>query len=460
MEIKMELTRRILASCLVCAGLVAVAGCSSCQSGGKGNAKGENANDSMEVVSDTADASSSYVPVRIPSFVRNLYPGSDWYADTICVANGTAYYLGYEDYGRAEVIFTQKKLLLSAPMIYLDLAEVAKRSRKAEGKSNNAAGKGGKMKENTRFRVYNAAKSVVVDFTDTKSLRKLEVFSQVLPSFARYQCDTVANFGKNVRYNFVADFPEASLRSGGAIMAWLIGLVERSLTVVGEDGAHKRVKIGQSKKGRAHWPQAEAQKDNKRVANMAAKAYFARIKKEYAGLSAEDWPSALYSGINLQAVVFNERFVTYQVRTNEYNGGAHGYYTERLASYDYVHHREIDCNYLFRPQCMKDVLSVLIDEGKKTPKYQEWQPNIEDFVIGKGNSGSSVQASSASGTSSSGSVGKISLPTPGLSDEGVVFSFQPYDISCFAAGTFHFVIPYSRIKPYLTPMALWCLGLK
>lgn len=455
--------------------------CSSCQKGGKSNVNGENSNDSMEVVSDSAVATSSYVPVRIPSFVRNLFPSSDWYADTICVANGTAYYQGYDDYGRCQVIFTQNKLLLAAPILYISPAEGAERANKVAGNGSKARSKGAKERENTRFRVYNVAKSVVVDFSDAKSLCQLANFSQVLPSFERYRCDTTAKFGKNILYSFVADFPEARVRGGGAIRAWLIRVVERSLAGVGDNGEKKRLKIGQTKSENAQWTPSEILRDNKRVANKAAKAYFAKIKKDNEGLNAEDYPSSLFSGISLQTVIYNERFVTYLVYTNEYNGGAHGYYTEQLASYDYVHHREIDCNYLFRPQYLKDVLALLIDEAKKTPEYQTWQPNIEEFVVIKDKKANSSASASTSETSSSRSsssastsetssprssssssrfAGKISLPTPGLSDKGVVFSFQPYDISCFAAGTFHFTIPYSRIKPYLTPMAKWCLGLK
>jgi hypothetical protein len=53
--------------------------------------------------------------------------------------------------------------------------------------------------------------------------------------------------------------------------------------------------------------------------------------------------------------------------------------------------------------------------------------------------------------------GEIDLPQPGLSENGMVFSYQPYEISCFAAGTFHFTIPYERLVPYLTARAKWCL---
>ena len=137
--------------------------------------------------------------------------------------------------------------------------------------------------------------------------------------------------------------------------------------------------------------------------------------------------------------------MTYQEYTHDYNAGAHGFYTERLVSYDHVHQQEIDCNYLFKPECMDDVLSILVDEAKKTPQYKEWEPNIEDYVTNKDEEGNEI--------------GGFTLPAPGLSEDGVVFSFQPYAISCFAAGAFHFTIPYSRIRHCLTKRGKWCAGL-
>ena len=45
----------------------------------------------------------------------------------------------------------------------------------------------------------------------------------------------------------------------------------------------------------------------------------------------------------------------------------------------------------------------------------------------------------------------------GLGQDGVVFSFQPYSLSNFAAGAFHFTVPYKQLEPYFTDQAKWCL---
>ena len=123
----------------------------------------------------------------------------------------------------------------------------------------------------------------------------------------------------------------------------------------------------------------------------------------------------------------------------------HGYFTERLISFDHVHKQEIDYNYLFKPESEKELLDILLEEAKKTYKYWEWEPQITKSIVITNENGRPT--------------GDYSFPRPGLSDEGIVFSFQPYEISCFAAGTFHFTIPYKNVQHLWTPRGKWCVGL-
>ena len=132
--------------------------------------------------------------------------------------------------------------------------------------------------------------------------------------------------------------------------------------------------------------------------------------------------------------------------THEYDGGVHGYYTERLVSFDHIHKQEIDNKYLFIDNSIDSIVGLLMDEAKKTPHYWEWKPDIKRHVF--------VTDEHDNPT------GEIRLPQPGLAEDGLVFSFQPYEISCFAAGTFHFTIPYNRLRPYLSDKAKWCLNMK
>ena len=56
----------------------------------------------------------------------------------------------------------------------------------------------------------------------------------------------------------------------------------------------------------------------------------------------------------------------------------------------------------------------------------------------------------------SGSIDELPLPDsePYLTEKGIKFIYQPYEISYYAAGKPEFTIPYAAIRPYLTPQAV------
>lgn len=172
----------------------------------------------------------------------------------------------------------------------------------------------------------------------------------------------------------------------------------------------------------------------------------AMIKRDSCGLGDDAGEQLRFYELYLPVAMYTDRFVTYTKFSMKYEGGLHGNYSERFISYDYVHKQEINYGYLFLPGSEAHVVKILLEEAVKSPSYKEWHPDVKSEVIVKDRKGRPT--------------GKYKLPQPGLSKEGVVFSFQPYAISCFAAGVFHFAIPYERLTPYLTDKAKWCLKMK
>ena len=289
-----------------------------------------------------------------------------------------------------------------------------------------------------------------VTMEDTSSIVALSDYSspivtsltEVLPSFYRYAKKRHADYLESVHYTFCVDFPKKAIKNDNIIRQWLVEKIIGSFSNRVDIPVYNAIYIGYSKKEYDDLRYKGDVYDDKQIEQGVSSLYFAIKKGEY-GTNEEDYPSVLYSELNLQARLYNQRYVTYQMLTDEYNGGAHGYYTEKLISYDHVHHQEINIDYLFKPNCMDKILGILLDEARKTPNYIEWNPNIADAAIVKGEDEKPT--------------GEIDLPQPGLSENGMVFSYQPYEISCFAAGTFHFTIPYERLVPYLTERAKWCL---
>ena len=356
----------------------------------------------------------------IPQFVRRLNPNGDWSADTICVVNGKAFYLAYDNCMNA--VYSEDGILAADPTL----------SVLPYDKGKNI------------FHVSVVGKDLLVDFANRESRKQISTLSVSLPEFKMFHQHVTADFCERVSYDIAVDFPKRTVANCDAITKWLIGKIEDAENMHGELPPLNALYIGYAKRSNTGWRYNGDIHNTKRILKFASDVYFATIKADY-GLDENDYPFSLFSILCLKAYVKNNRFVTFQQYTHDYYGGAHGYYTERLISFDPIHKMEIDYKYMFKDNCMEDIIVLLKEEACKSPNYQEWKPNIDEFVCVKDEDDKPT--------------GLYRLPNPGLSNEGVVFSFQPYEISCFAAGTFHFTIPYERLRPYLTDKARWCLNM-
>lgn len=362
----------------------------------------------------------SWESPAIPQFVRRLNPNGDWSADTICVVNGKAFFLAYDNCMNA--VYSEDGVLAADPTLSVLPYD----------------------KERNIFHVSIVGKDLLVDFADGESRKQMSTLSVSLPEFKMFHHHITADFCERVSYDIAVDFPKRTVADCDAITKWLIGKIEDSENMHGELPPLNAFYIGYAKRSNTGWRYDGDIHNTKRILKFASDVYFATIKGDY-GLDENDYPFSLFSILYLKAYVKNNRFVTFQQYTHDYYGGAHGYYTERLISFDPIHKKEIDYKYLFKDNCIEDIIVLLKEEACKSPNYQEWKPNIDEYVCVKDEDDMPT--------------GLYRLPNPGLSHEGVVFSFQPYEISCFAAGSFHFTIPYERLRPYLTDKARWCLNM-
>lgn len=382
-----------------------------------------------EVADDVEDDDSvtnnecHWEPPVIPSFVKKLLPNADWNADTICVVGSKAYYFAYAGNCQKNVIYSKDRILVTDPTLSILPFD----------------------EEKMLFHVSITGKDVLVDFSDNESLQRLSTLSPSLSVFTSYSYDAAADFCERVHYSIMVDFPQPATIHSEAITKWLVEKIEDSGNMDGELPPLNAVYINYAKRTNAGWQYNGDIQNQQRICKFAADVYFAIVKGDYS-MNEMDIPSSLFSTLCLRAYVKNSRFVTYQQFKHDYRGGAHGDYTERLISFDHVHRQEIDYKYLFKDGCMEDILALLKEEAKKSPNYQRWKPNIDEYACVKDENDKPT--------------GLHRLPQPGLSEEGAVFSFQPYAISCFAAGTFHFTIPYNRLRPYMTDKAKWCLNMK
>lgn len=165
------------------------------------------------------------------------------------------------------------------------------------------------------------------------------------------------------------------------------------------------------------------------------------------------YESSMGSGLAVDAHIATSKFATFSVY--EYNrvGIGHGMYTETFHTFDMKNGTELSNDDIFKPRTLDKVKTLLFEVMAKDPKYSEWNQDIT--------SASDVQARIEGwrepnplldGTEweEPKKTSDFILPEGALTDSGIVFSFQPYEIGCWAEGAYHFIVPYEKLRPYLT----------
>lgn len=291
--------------------------------------------------------------------------------------------------------------------------------------------------------------TVVAD-TTTKPFKKGEMHIPItvkqlpgstnpLPMFTRVQKEIHARFNSAVIQGFCVDFPDSSMSHRDAIMAWLIDVIDTStdpnIIVEGYIPATRKSQYT----GDTNDPDA--------ITQYITNRYFKSQHDEY-GEDSTCYPYMLYCSVDMQAVIANDRLITYRKYVDRYYGGVHGIYSETLISFDPVLQTEINWTHLFKPQYKKKVWNLIIEAAMHDKHYAQCERTDSKKVVE-----AKFLKKSRDGEPTSQYI-DVSL---GLGNSGVVFSFQPYALSCFAAGAFHFTIPYEKLMPYFTDDGLWCV---
>lgn len=373
---------------------------------------------------DSEIAVNTWESPKIPEFLAHYMDSASWCADTICVIDGKAYYYASDDYGRTNVIYTMDKLLCEDPALWYNQDDTFCK---------------------TKFYVNTASRSMVVDFANPQSVKKLQLLSPRLKGTKRFKKDYFAQLAPLTMYHIELDLPSADNVYDNNICRWLVQKVNKSFWI---DESNSMDQDANAMRKLLRWNYTGNPHDMLALGRFASEKFFAIKKVEYGELQ-EDYPYGLYSALSLRFVSTNGRYWSYQKQTHEYGGGVHGYFTESVISFDAASNREINWDYLFVPDCEKKVLALFYKTVQQHSRFRWGVGNmsiadIREYFL------ANIEHQRD---------GHIVLPQPGLTDEGIVFSYQPYEISGFAMGTFHFCIPYDELKPYLTKQAKELFGM-
>ena len=350
---------------------------------------------------------------KVPHFVEGLLDSPEWRnIKKIAQIGNQTYCCAYDEYKRTSIIYNNEKVVVEDPSLFI----------------YRTSNKGEPLKLFCSI----VGKSIIIDCNDSNSLAKFETLNYLSPSFHRFKKSHWMDSIHLNLYHFCIDLPDSSVTHANEINSWIV----KKVTETANDYDDSQL-YNHKYKGRNNDPEA--------LARFAANCFFDGIRHESA---FEELPNRFHMNLDLRIRFMTKQIVTYQRTTHSYSGGAHGYFTERLISYDYINKQEIDWDYLFEPQHKKDVEKLFIDCVCDDTKYAYMEDSKDrDAVIWK----FSLKDEDDNPT------GEFSLPQPGLTQDGIVFSFQPYDISFFAAGAFHFTIPYEKVKTFLTHKGKQCI---
>ncbi len=125
-----------------------------------------------------------------------------------------------------------------------------------------------------------------------------------------------------------------------------------------------------------------------------------------------------YFEINMQGIVMSitDSVLNYMTSGSVYQGGTHGYGFENYYIFDLKRMRRLKYDDLFKPDAKPIIAKLLYEKDSQ-------QHKIENFENGLGNIY--------------------------LTDKGVGFFFNRYQLDCYACGTFNYFLEFSELKSVL-----------
>ena len=124
-----------------------------------------------------------------------------------------------------------------------------------------------------------------------------------------------------------------------------------------------------------------------------------------------------------------ETYLTYNINDYNYSGGAHGMPRNIYLTFDKRSNKVMEWDNIF-PQSNRERLADIVKAAIVEQYYKGETPQWGDIF-------------------------QFNLPTqaPAFTSEGLIFTYNSYEIDCYAAGMPECVLPYDVVKPLMTPEA-------
>lgn len=314
----------------------------------------------------------------------------------------------------------------------------------------------------SKLKLCLVTRDLTIDLGDRDAAAKIKSFLAPIDGFTRYrkkytQCiDSVVDeeYGliKSMGvFTFVADYPDSSCANADVMNRFVCHLADISETERAQVPALSALYAGYQPVKYYRPGYAGNDSDMSALSDFVANRTFENWIR---GKNFEHIPNDAV--LEIKAHLVTPRFATFGKYEYERVGIGHGMYTETIHTVDLSSGKELRNKDIFLPNSLDKVKQRLFEVMAKDNHYLEWHdgkvsPNeVERLILAWGGP---ISFSEDDESEEQENDSKFTLPDGALTNTGVVFSFQPYEIDCWAAGSYHFIVPYKKLMTYLTPEA-------
>ena len=319
----------------------------------------------------------------------------------------------------------------------------------------------------SKLKLSLVTRELMVDLGDANVVDKIQAFMNPIRGFRRFQqnyeecLDSVTDeeFGTwkyMGEFSFAVDYPDSAMANAGKINRFICGLSGIS--------ENEKAKIP----GLSAFYAGFKPTKNYRPVYTGNANDMKYLSDFLAHKTFENWirggefnMGSSAATLEIKPHIANDKFVTLSVYEYDRVGTGHGMYTETFHTFDFNSESELTNTDIFKSQYLDKVKMILFEVMANDSRYRAWNgdsitpSDIQGRIEGWQSPNPILEGTEWEEPDCNS---KFELPDGALTDSGVVFSFQPYEIDCWAAGAYHFIVPYNKLVPYLTLKAKRLIG--
>jgi hypothetical protein len=197
--------------------------------------------------------------------------------------------------------------------------------------------------------------------------------------------------------------------------------------------------------------------DGKEVVKSAVTKHYDELSDMWKGMRADGlpWDMAFYFYARIWKTSEGKGYVTYTTNTEGFTGGAHGYATSTAVTFSKSSGEKIGYDNVYDQKREKFVThnQTLFKDTTSPKLYQLIKESLRKCMAEE--NGKLPSDAELNDMLQVDDINRVPLPqfAPCFTDKGLCFTYQQYEIACYAVGIISFDIPYDEIRPYLTPQA-------